>query len=148
MVMPLSHNAPSPPDQSVHGLLPTSNWRKPRGEAWRSSGEEQVSQSIVIYIFSSAISLIALSRKPRRTTSIISCQFPNQKDLYTVPNDLLHRTKQKVYPSQYSKDKLPDKFTSFLHNKIQKLHASLAGTGHPSKQQLEEQDIRPANLST
>ena len=30
--------------------------------------------------------------------------FPNQKDLYTAANELLHRTKQKVYSSQYSKD--------------------------------------------
>ena len=72
---------------------------------------------------------------------------PNQKDLYTVANDLLHRTKQKVYPSQYPKDELPDKFASFFHNKIEKLHASLTGTGQPSTQQQEQQDLCPANMS-
>ena len=57
---------------------------------------------------------------------------PNHIYLYTVANDLLHRTKQKIYPSQYSKDELPDKFASFYNYKIQKLHASLAGTDHPT----------------
>ena len=73
---------------------------------------------------------------------------PNQKNLYTVANELLHRKKQKVFPSQFSKDKLPDKFASFFNNKIQKLHSSLTGTGHQSTQQLEQNDLHPANLST
>ena len=73
---------------------------------------------------------------------------PNQKDLYTVANELLHRTKQKVFPSQFSKDELPDKFASFFHNKIQKLYSSLTCTGHQSTQQLEQNDLHPANLST
>ena len=73
---------------------------------------------------------------------------PNQKDLYTFANELLHRTKQRVFPSQFSKDELPDKFASFFHNKIQKLHSSLTGTGHQSTHQSEQNDLHPANLST
>ena len=66
-----------------------------------------------------------LCDKAKKTYYHDKLSVRDQKQLYTVANNLLHRSKAKTLPTHSSAEELANKFGNFFHDKVQLLHAAL-----------------------
>ena len=66
-----------------------------------------------------------LCDKAKKTYYHDKLSVRDQKQLYTVANNFLHRSKAKTLPTHSSAGELANKFGNFFHDKVQLLHAAL-----------------------